>query len=119
MSDYTDNVNKESVKSAYDSSQETAINNSVKNFVLENSKLFDEVWGIGGTAIYEHFYKEYYDQINKIYITQVYKDYECDAFFPTISDDFKTVSVSKTEEVDENTKQEITVEYKILERTEK
>lgn len=38
MSDYTDNVNKESVKSAYDSSQETAINNSVKNFVLENNK---------------------------------------------------------------------------------
>jgi len=38
MSDYTDNVNKESVKSPYDSPQETAINNSVKNFVLENNK---------------------------------------------------------------------------------
>ena len=38
MSDYTDNVNKESVKLPYDSPQETAINNSVKNFVLENNK---------------------------------------------------------------------------------
>ena len=34
-----------------------------------NTRLFDEVWVIGGTAIYEHFYKEYNNQINKIYIT--------------------------------------------------
>ena len=83
------------------------------------TELFDEVWVIGGTAIYEHFYNEYNDKINKIYITLVYKEYNCDVFFPIISNHFKLVSSDKKEEIDENTKQKIMVEYNILERTDK
>ena len=38
MTDYADNVNKKEVKTVYNENHENAINNSVKQFVLENNK---------------------------------------------------------------------------------
>jgi len=45
----------------------------------ESSK-YDELWIIGGSQIYNEFLNTYYDKINRVYITYVCGDYECDTF---------------------------------------
>jgi len=44
------------------------------------SEKYDELWIIGGSQIYDEFFKTYCDKINRVYITYVCGDYECDAF---------------------------------------
>ena len=59
---------------------------------------FDNVWIIGGSKVY----KESLDSklINTIYATEIEKEYECDAFFPEIKDDFVLKDVSRVVEND-------------------
>ena len=49
------------------------------------SAKYDELWVIGGSQIYNEFLNTYYDKINRVYITYVCGDYECDTIihFPT------------------------------------
>ena len=61
------------------------------------SKNFDEIWIIGGSSIYEQFLDD--PQLKKIFITKIEKDYDCDAFFPTIPNSFHCAT---TETVTEN-----------------
>tara|TARA_A100001011_G_C14268073_1_gene825660 strand:+ start:687 stop:1262 length:576 start_codon:yes stop_codon:yes gene_type:complete len=72
---------------------------------------FDEVWIIGGTEIYKHFYEEYTDDINYICVTRVNKEYICDVYFPEISEKFTMTNCFLTTEYDEATKENIEVEY--------
>ena len=51
----------------------------------------DNIFIIGGTSIY----KETINKCHKLYITEIYKDYSCDTFFPIIPNDFKLTTVSK------------------------
>lgn len=44
------------------------------------SAKYDELWVIGGSQIYNEFLNTYYDKINRVYITYVCGDYECDTF---------------------------------------
>ena len=83
-------------------------------FCKKNS--FDEVWIIGGTEIYKHFYQCFTDDIKKIYITRVKKEYECDVYFPEISDRFDLTNCLLTIEYDEVTKENVEVEYQIYEQ---
>ena len=85
-------------------------------FCKKNS--FDEVWIIGGTEIYKHFYQCFTDDIKKIYITRVKKEYECDVYFPEISDRFDLTNCLLTIEYDEVTKENVEVEYQIYEQAE-
>ena len=61
-------------------------NNIIKTFdntnaVIEfcNMKKYEEVWIIGGQLIYETFIKK--NIINKLFITKINKEYECDKYF--------------------------------------
>ena len=47
---------------------------------------------IGGESLYRECIS--HKQCSKIYLTKVYKKYECDRFFPTIPDKFKLTGVS-------------------------
>lgn len=49
---------------------------------------YDEVWIIGGQAIYEEFLKH----AKTIHITQIDKTYKCDTFFPEIPENFTLIS---------------------------
>lgn len=52
---------------------------------------------IGGEMLYAEAIK--HPECDKIYLTEIYKDYECDRFFPKIDvDKFSIISVSKFEE---------------------
>jgi len=44
------------------------------------SAKYDELWVIGGSRMYNEFLNTYYDKINRVYITYVCGDYECDTF---------------------------------------
>ena len=62
-----------------------------KNYCEHNN--FNRVWVIGGSQVY----KESLDKnlIDTIYATEIEKEYECDAFFPEIKDDFVLKGVSR------------------------
>jgi len=55
----------------------SSINDTVS--FCESAK-YDELWIIGGSQIYNEFLNTYYDKINRVYITYVCGDYECDTF---------------------------------------
>ena len=52
----------------------------------------NNVFLIGGGSVYSECIKK--GLCSKIYITKIYKKYDCDVFFPEIPEDFKLVSVS-------------------------
>tara|TARA_B100001093_G_scaffold518051_2_gene601575 strand:- start:1666 stop:2166 length:501 start_codon:yes stop_codon:yes gene_type:complete len=64
------------------------------------NKHFEDVWIIGGETIYKQFLDLHLHLIDNIYITKIMKDYECDTFFPCISDHFKMISSSSITEND-------------------
>jgi len=49
---------------------------------LENIQSNKEIYAIGGKSIYEYFLKK--NLINKIYMTKIDYDFNCDVFFPDI-----------------------------------
>lgn len=87
-----------------------------------SKKDFEEVWIIGGTTIYEQFYEEWNSLIDRIYITQVRKEYACDVFFPDVSRDFTVTKSDIKKEIDVSNRENpesVEVAYEILERIEK
>lgn len=58
--------------------------NSIVTFINHNN--YDDIWVIGGLQIYYQFIKE--NLINEIFITHIDFDYNCDIFFPKLSQDF-------------------------------
>ena len=76
---------------------------------------FDEVWIIGGTEIYKHFYENFTHSINKICVTRVNKEYKCDVYFPNISEKFIMTNCFLTTEYDQTTEDDIQVEYQTYE----
>ena len=47
----------------------------VLNFI--NSSNFDDVWIIGGSAIY----KEFFNKVKELYVTEIHGKFNCDTFF--------------------------------------
>jgi len=45
---------------------------------------FDKTWVIGGEEIYKYFLNDKNIDIDKLYITNIDKSYDCDSFFPEI-----------------------------------
>ncbi|HKL43736.1 MAG TPA: dihydrofolate reductase [Candidatus Absconditabacterales bacterium] len=56
----------------------------------------DEIFVIGGANIYSQFLP----LANKIYLTEIKKEYEGDTFFPKFEEDFIEISREKHEELD-------------------
>ena len=46
----------------------------------------EEVWIIGGSQVYTEAINNL--EIDEIHVTEIYKEYECDTFFPSIPHDF-------------------------------
>ena len=80
-----------------------------RKFIYSNSKIFV----IGGDYLYNYVMKNHINNIDKLYITEIYKSIECDKFFPKIDNTlFKIKNVSKFKE--EN---DIHFRYFIYEKT--
>jgi len=65
--------------------------NSINN-IFENSKIFI----IGGEMLYNYVLEKYVDNINKIYVTELYISVTCDKYFPVI--DKAKFSINKVSE---------------------
>tara|TARA_B100000900_G_scaffold166850_2_gene141646 strand:+ start:3170 stop:3727 length:558 start_codon:yes stop_codon:yes gene_type:complete len=76
-----DILNNENVAKSFSNMEE------LKKYIF--SKDYEEVWIIGGSQIYNLFLNEDHEdsnlKINKIYVTYIDKDVECDTFFPKIN----------------------------------
>ena len=62
--------------------------NTFKKYV--KIKNYNDIWIIGGEQIYNAFIND----VDKIYLTQIYEDFECDTFFPDIPDHFSLTKTS-------------------------
>lgn len=58
-----------------------------------NTKNYDEIWVIGGSSIYQQFLDNP-ECIDKIYITEIDQEYECDCFFPNVTNGFELIHTS-------------------------
>lgn len=57
----------------------SSINDAMTFCECEPSK-YDELWVIGGSRMYDEFLNTYCNKLNRVYITYVCGDYECDTF---------------------------------------
>ena len=86
------------------------------NAYIELNSIYDEVWVMGGSQLYDHFMNKCQInkcQINKCHITYIDADFECDTFFPALD-------MSMWEEVERkrhyNTTYKCNVDYCVLQR---
>ena len=69
----------------YDSANPTVVNDleqfleNPANFIGED---YNEIFVIGGESLYSTIMNDHIDHVNKIYVTEIYKDFECDTFAP-------------------------------------
>tara|TARA_R110002072_G_scaffold22_6_gene137 strand:- start:2224 stop:2793 length:570 start_codon:yes stop_codon:yes gene_type:complete len=76
--------------------------NSIENILLYcDNKKYDNIWIIGGEKIYSTFLTYNSNIINKIYVTELDNNYNCDTFFPEINNNFKCIQ-KKTHLLDKN-----------------
>ncbi len=54
---------------------------------------YDDIWIIGGESIYNRLI--YSKHIDKIYLTEIDKEFECDTFFPEIPENFTLLEQSR------------------------
>lgn len=59
---------------------------SIDDAIAEADHLVETIFVIGGAEIYKQSIT--HEDVSGIYLTHVYKDFECDAFFPVIPPDF-------------------------------
>ena len=60
---------------------------------------FEELWVIGGSSIYEYFISN--KLAEKLYLTEIQKEYECDTFFPKFDGLYE---LDSTQDIDEMSK---------------
>ena len=72
------------------------IDNSVLDIESKDTN-YDDIWIIGGSSIYKQFL-DMPEYIDKIFITYIDNDYNCDVFFPELPDYYKLVNSSKSYE---------------------
>jgi dihydrofolate reductase len=100
----------------YEENEEREINRN--SIVKKYNSLYDEIWIIGGTQIYNIFVNDNMEKgnnilINEFCITYIDKYYECDTFFPRIENMnlYYISSFSRCENIDENTGLYVPVYY--------
>jgi len=64
---------------------ETTIFNNIDDIIKFCNNKFEEIWIIGGEKIYNLFLEK--DLVDEIYITHIEKAYNCDTFFPELSNE--------------------------------
>ena len=62
--------------------------NNFENYV--KNKKYENIWIIGGSEIYQKFLPF----TNKIYLTKIYNNFDCDTFFPPIPNNFNLIECS-------------------------
>ena len=70
-------------------------------------KNYENIWIIGGESIYKQFLEK--NHTNECIITFIDSDFQCDTFFPNLSD--SGWNISKTEHLDNSTEHNVTINH--------
>lgn len=74
------------------------------SFLLETPTLYDTIWIIGGEKVYTSYLEsKYANHIDKLYLTKIYTNYECDTFMKDIPPKNYTL-IDETYTYEKNTK---------------
>uniref|UniRef100_A0A2M4ATG3 dihydrofolate reductase n=2 Tax=Anopheles triannulatus TaxID=58253 RepID=A0A2M4ATG3_9DIPT len=74
----------------------------------------ENVWIAGGSSVYKEAMES--NRCHRVYLTEIRKDFECDAFFPTIPSSFALVANDPDIPSQEQEENEIHYVYRIYER---
>ncbi|XP_058455512.1 dihydrofolate reductase [Malaya genurostris] len=74
----------------------------------------ENIWIVGGTAVYKEAMCS--PQCHRIYLTEIKQKFECDAFFPEITNDFKLVTNDTDIPTEVQEENGIKYQYKIYEK---
>lgn len=80
----------------------------------EMSDKIESIWIVGGTSVYKEAMES--PHFNRLYFTQIMAEFECDTFFPKITEEFKQVANDKDMPADVQEENGIKYEYKIYEK---
>ncbi|SPP83623.1 dihydrofolate reductase [Drosophila guanche] len=86
---------------------------------LETKALRDEienVWIVGGSGVYKEAMAS--PRCDRLYITKIQQNFECDTFFPSIPDSFREVSPDADTPLGVQEENGIKYEYKVLKKIE-
>ena len=113
----------EKEKEKEEKGEEEGDNSSANLFFFDNykslleeidSKVFNELWVIGGEKIYKLFLD--LDLVSEIYITKIKGNYNCDAFFPDLYDANYKTKFKKTETIMNKTNDNKILEFAVYTR---
>lgn len=78
------------------------------------NETIENLWIVGGFSVYEEAMN--HPDCHRVYLTEIKAKYECDAFFPTIPNDFQLVPNDNGIPSDEQIENNIRYQYKIYEK---
>lgn len=80
----------------------------------KHSNDVENVWIVGGNAVYKEAMES--PSFHRLYFTEIKAAYECDVFFPQITDAFKEVPIDLDIPAEEQEENGIKYQYKIYEK---
>ena len=77
----------------------------------------ESCWIIGGTSVYQEAMN--HQRLDKLYITRILKDYDCDTFFPAVDTDRWSLTSDKMVPGDVQTEDGIQFKYEVYEQSQR
>lgn len=76
--------------------------------------VIENVWIVGGYSVYKEAMES--PMCGRIYLTRVFANFECDAFFPNLNEDFKQVPNDEDIPADIQEENGIKYQYQVYEK---
>ena len=77
----------------------------------------ESCWIIGGTSVYQEAMN--HQRLDKLYITRILKDYDCDTFFPAVDTDRWSLTSDKMVPGDVQTEDGVQFKYEVYEQSQR
>ena len=77
----------------------------------------ESCWIIGGTSVYQEAMN--HQRLDKLYITRILKDYDCDTFFPAVDTDRWSLTSDKMVPSDVQTEDGVQFRYEVYEQSQR
>ena len=79
------------------------------------AEVIENIWIVGGYSVYKEAMES--SMCNRIYLTRILAEFECDAFFPQLTEDFKQVPNDEDIPGDIQEENGIKYQYQIYEKS--
>lgn len=79
------------------------------------AEAIENVWIVGGYSVYKEAMES--SMCDRIYLTRILAEFECDAFFPNLTNDFKQVPNDEDIPADIQEENGIKYQYQIYEKS--